>query len=163
MDPFLHLIKRLTDHGVRFVLIGGYAAALHGSDLMTQDLDVCASMDEENLARIIAALRGLNPTFRFHVKTIPLHDDPKSLFGVKNLYLRTDLALLDILGEVSGLGGYAELEARSNVHQIHEVSFRLIDLDALITAKKAAGRPKDQLAVMHLEAIRRLQRPDELT
>jgi len=43
----------------------------------------------------------------------------------------------------------------------HGVRFRLIDLDALITAKKAAGRPKDQLAVMHLDAILRLQETDD--
>lgn len=158
MDNFSQLLKRLTDQNVRFVVIGGYAAMLHGSDLMTQDLDVCASMDRDNLVRILAALHGLSPAFRFHVKRIPLYKDVDALVGVRNLYLDTDLGILDILGEVTGLGGYVEAAKDSSEVDFFGMRIRLLNLDMLIATKVAAGRPKDTLAVKHLEAIQRTRR-----
>lgn len=158
MDNFSQLIKRLSEHGVRFVVIGGYAAMLHGSDVVTQDVDVCASMDRDNLARIIAALHDIDPVFRFHIKRLPLYNDADALFGVKNLYLRTDLGILDILGEVTGLGGYPEAEKSSIPIDFFGMQVRLLDLDVLIATKLAAGRSKDLAAVKHLETIRRQSR-----
>lgn len=39
----------LDRHGVRYVLIGGLAAVLHGSPLATFDADICPAGDTENL------------------------------------------------------------------------------------------------------------------
>jgi predicted nucleotidyltransferase len=165
MDSYDQLLKRLAEHGVRFVLIGGYAAAFHGAVLTTQDVDVCAPMDVDNLSRIIAALRGLNPTFRFHVKRIPLHEDAASLAGVRNIYLKTDLAFLDILGEVTGIGGFDDVLARSIKRPFHGFDLHIIDIDALIAAKRAAGRDKDKVGVAQLEAVKRVResRPPDLS
>lgn len=159
MDNYSRLLKRMSEAGVRFVVIGGYAAAFHGSTLGTQDVDVCAPMDVENLARIIAALRGANPTFRFHVKPIPLHEDAASLTGVRNLYLKTDLGFLDILGEVEGVGKFEDVHARSIRRPFNGVELDIIDVDALIAAKRVAGRDKDKAAIAQMEAVRRERRP----
>jgi predicted nucleotidyltransferase len=155
VDSYIQLLRRMSDAGVRFVVIGGYAAMLHGSDLITQDLDLCSPMDEENLGRIIAALNGLHPTFRFHIKPIPLHEDAASLLGVRNLYLKTDLGFLDILGEVAGIGTFADVLGKSFRRAFHGFEIDIIDLDALIVAKQTANREKDKRGVMHLEAVRR--------
>ena len=157
MDSYGQLLKRLADHGVRFVLIGGYAAMFHGAELTTQDVDVCAPMDVDNLSRIIAALRGLQPTFRFHLKRIPLHEDAESLLGVRNIYLRTDLAFLDILGEVAGVGSFTEVLARSINRPFYGFDLNIIDIDALIDAKRAAGRDKDVAAIVQLEAVKKVR------
>ena len=47
-DP-IGALRTFTEHGVRFVLIGGYAAALRGSPMLTGDIDVCYARDNENL------------------------------------------------------------------------------------------------------------------
>ena len=65
MDPLIQILKRLSEHDVRYVLIGGVAAVVHGSPVVTRDVDVCAPLDDENRAKIIDALRGLNPRWRF--------------------------------------------------------------------------------------------------
>ena len=49
----------LVDHGVKFVIIGGVAARLHGTGHATIDVDIYPSTDDANLANLAAALREL--------------------------------------------------------------------------------------------------------
>jgi len=57
-DP-LRILAGLRAHGVNYVLIGGLAAAAHGSPLETDDVDVCLAPDDENLDRFGLALMDL--------------------------------------------------------------------------------------------------------
>jgi hypothetical protein len=155
MDPLFQILKRLTEHEVQYVLIGGMAAMLHGSAVVTQDVDVCAPLEPPNLERIVRALRGLDPRFRFRPDKMPLFDDPARLVGFRNINLVTDWGVIDILGEVSGVGTYAEVVPRSREVQLAGFRCRLLDLDALIDAKRAAGREKDLIGVRHLEVIKK--------
>ncbi len=43
-------------HGVRFLVVGGYAVAAHGHPRLTRDLDVWVWVDPENAARMVRAL-----------------------------------------------------------------------------------------------------------
>ena len=51
MFRFGEILKRLNDQGVEFIIIGGVAAALHGSPRTTLDLDVCAPLHQENASQ----------------------------------------------------------------------------------------------------------------
>ena len=51
------MLAVLRAHGVDFVVVGGYAANLHGAARVTTDLDACPAIDLENLGRLAAALR----------------------------------------------------------------------------------------------------------
>ena len=62
-DPIAGL-RALVEHGVRFVLIGGYAAALRGSPMMTGDVDICHARDRGNLERLAEALQSLHARLR---------------------------------------------------------------------------------------------------
>src|SRR5687768_8277376 len=87
MLRFREILRRLKDGEVEFVIIGGVAAGLLGSPMATLDVDVCAPLDDTNLGRIIEALRGLNPRWRFRPdKMIPV-DDVARFRGCKNLYI----------------------------------------------------------------------------
>lgn len=55
MDPLFQLLKRLSDFGVEYILIGDMAAIVHGSTVVTRDVDVCAPPVFPNLQRIVAA------------------------------------------------------------------------------------------------------------
>ena len=57
-------IQILADAGVEFVIIGGWAAIIHGSRYMTDDLDICFSRKRENLARLAKALAPYHPRLR---------------------------------------------------------------------------------------------------
>ena len=51
------IVAVLDLHKVRYVVIGGLGAVLHGSPIVTQDADICPARDPENLHRLAAALR----------------------------------------------------------------------------------------------------------
>jgi len=44
--------------------VGGFAALLHGSTLVTRDLDVCAVLSRAEVAKLRQSLRDLNPKHR---------------------------------------------------------------------------------------------------
>ena len=52
MQDFRGLLERLTDGGLQFVVVGGYAAMTHGSSLVTKDLDVCAVLTVDNVEKL---------------------------------------------------------------------------------------------------------------
>ena len=52
MNDLQALLLRLHDAGIEFVLVGGYAAMLHGSSLLTRDLDVCVALTPETIERL---------------------------------------------------------------------------------------------------------------
>jgi hypothetical protein len=85
---------------------------------------------------------------------LPFTLDQAEKGGLRNLYLSTDWGQLDCLGEIKGLGGYAECLAQSEEIDLDGSPVRVLTLDALITAKRAMGRPRDLHAVLELEAIR---------
>lgn len=63
-DHVAAICRVLIEHEVRFVVIGGVAARLHDTGYATVDVDVCPATDEDNLARLAAALRVLGAKLR---------------------------------------------------------------------------------------------------
>ena len=61
MTDFERLFQALTRGDVRFIIIGGFAAILHGSTRLTLDLDVVYARDPENLKRLATALSPYQP------------------------------------------------------------------------------------------------------
>ncbi|HEX2971609.1 MAG TPA: hypothetical protein VHP11_04720 [Tepidisphaeraceae bacterium] len=155
MDTILDYLQRLRDHAVEYVVVGGVAAILHGSSHVTEDLDICAPLDEQNLRRILDALRDLHPRFRMHPNHPPLFDDVQRLIGFRNLNLMTDWGILDILGEITGIGSYEEVSRHTTDVQLGQITVRILDLPSLIRAKRETKRPKDLRAVPELEFILR--------
>lgn len=155
MVRFRELLRRLHDHEVEFVVIGGVAASLHGSPMGTQDVDVCAPLNDANLGKIIDSLRGLNPRWRFRPDiTIPV-DDAERFRGFKNLYIDTDWGIIDILGELPGICPFDELRGKTAEMDLGGFRCRVLDIDILIASKRTAGRDKDLLNVRHLAAIKK--------
>jgi len=55
----LRILAGLRSHGVRYVLVGELAAAIHGAPLNTGDVDICVPDDQQNLSRLSLALQQL--------------------------------------------------------------------------------------------------------
>jgi predicted nucleotidyltransferase len=66
----------------------------------------------------------------------------------------TDLGDLDVMDRVTGVGAYPAVRAASVEVDLTGVRARVLTLDALIAAKRAAGRRKDRLDLLELEALR---------
>jgi hypothetical protein len=112
------LLRVLRDHGVRFVLIGGFAATLYGSAVPTFDVDITPESTEENLARLSAALKALDARVRVEgiPEGLPFAHDPASLAAMTTLNLVTRHGDLDIAFQPAGVGGFADWEARAKDH-----------------------------------------------
>ncbi len=55
------LLECLLSRDIDFVLIGGFAAVVHGSTMITQDLDICTAITEEGVTKLRDALKDLHP------------------------------------------------------------------------------------------------------
>ena len=148
------LLTRLQQNSVDFVVIGGVCCIFHGVPLATFDLHICCPFDEQTLYRIQAAVRDLHPRHRLAANKLPLELTPNLASRLKNLYLQTDLGILDCLGEVSGIGNYQQALMRSVEGQLAYGRFKFLNLDAIIDAKQSAGREQDVTALRYLRPIR---------
>ena len=68
--------------------------------------------------------------------------------------LLTDLGQPDVLSEITGVGGYAEVEQHTIQVDLEGIPCRVLDLNTLVTTKKAMNSPKHRQAAVELEAIR---------
>jgi hypothetical protein len=155
------LIARLIEHGVEFVVVGGYAATTHGASYVTFDLDICApcsAADTANLARLHAALADLHPCHRMSMVERTFVFPPRNSEETGNIYLKTDLGQLDVLGSIE-LGDYAFARAHSIPVRYASGEYRLLDCPTLIRSKQTTGRPKDLLVAQQLLAILEATQP----
>lgn len=150
----LQEVLRLLERGaVEFIVVGGVAAAAHGSARSTTDLDIVYRRTAENLARLVSTLAPHEPYLRGAPPGLPFRWDAVTIQRGLNFMLTTSLGNLDLLGEIVGGGTYEELLSESVTLQLFGVECLCLGLERLIHVKRAAGRPKDFEAVAELEAI----------
>ena len=161
MADLAQILTRLIEHRFEFVIVGGYAALGHGSTYMTFDVDVCAPCemsDLENLSRLHAALADLHPQHRMGPVDRPFIFPPRSVEETGNIYLKTDLGQIDVLGRIE-LGDYPFVLAHSVTVKLPFGACRVLDLPTLIHSKKTTARPKDLLVAQQLSAILEATQP----
>jgi hypothetical protein len=146
-------VQALADGGVDFVIIGGWAAILHGSAYVTQDLDVSFSRTATNLRRLVAALAPFHPRLRDLPAGLPFVWDEATLRNSTVLTLDTGIGKIDLLAEVAGIGNFDEVMANSVSMRAFDRDVRVLDVCSLIRSKRAAGRTKDLLILPELEAL----------
>jgi predicted nucleotidyltransferase len=151
------LIRRLVEHGVDFVVVGGIAMVAHGSARVTQDLDLCFAPDQTNLDVLGKALIELGARLRGAPDDVPLTPDGRALARLSIVTLDSDEGSIDLLRDPSGAPPYEQLRARADRVELDGISFLIASLDDLEAMKRAAGRPKDMLDLEEIEVIRRLR------
>jgi len=133
---FEELLRLLEEHGVEYMIVGGYAVAYHGHPRFTKDIDVFFQMSEDNVGRLRQALVA----FGFREEDLPLEAFMTAgnvlTFGV--VPTRVDL--------VNEIDGVSYEEARPNVvrGKYGGVEVPFIGFDDLIRNKKATPRAKDK-------------------
>jgi hypothetical protein len=149
------ILEVLSRHGVRCILIGGFAAVIHGSPYVTTDVDVVPDSDASNLERLSEALTELHARIwtESNPAGVPFAHDATSLSAVRMWNLVTDYGRLDIAFEPSGTAGYPDI-ARDATHlTILGAQVDVASLADIIRSKEAAGRDKDRLVLPVLRRI----------
>lgn len=151
------LLAHLTLHGVDFVVVGGLAAVMYGSERNTFDLDICPAQDAGNLDALGKALVEIEARLRGIEDDVPFVPDGRSLRGMQILTLDTSFGPLDVLTHPDGSPPYRSLRGRAERMDLGTASVLVASIDDLLAMKQAAGRPKDKEDVERLEAIKRLR------
>jgi len=149
------ILEVLERHGVRFVLIGGLAAILHGASHLTTDVDVVPFESKDNLARLSAALRELDARIRVtgEPEGVPFDHSAESLARVRIWNLQTAKGDLDIAFEPSGTHGYDDLARDVVIMRVRGLDVPVASLADVIRSKEAAGRARDRAALPGLREL----------
>lgn len=140
------VLAALERGGVKYVLIGGLAAILHGAAHVTTDVDIVPEEGLRNLERLSSVLRELNARIRVTGEEggVPFGHDAESLRRVRIWNLVTDRGDLDITFVPSGTEGYEDLR-RDVVHmRVRGIDVPVASLADVIRSKEAAGRERDR-------------------
>lgn len=136
-EDFRDFITALNNNEVEYILVGGYSVILHGYLRTTGDLDIWVNKGKENYYKLLKAFKEFK---------MPVFDMTEDNF-LKNSELNVFTfgrppRSIDIMTDVKGLN-FNETFKTSQIVDIENLKVRLIPLNQLLQAKKAAGRHKD--------------------
>lgn len=140
---FKEFLACLVAHEVRFLVVGGYAVALHGHPRYTGDLDVWVWTDAENAAGLLSALAD----FGFGSVGLSSADftEPNRVVQLGYPPVR-----IDLLTSIDGVDFEACFARRVDV-VIGQLSVPFIALEDLRRNKAASGRPQDRADLAALD------------
>ena len=153
------MLSALADAEVRFILIGGMAAVLHGDVGVTVDIDVVPERTDENLQRLAEALRGLDARIRTEGEPEGLAFDCSAEFFRKLppdsiVNMTTEAGDLDVTFCPSGTSGFTDLQRDAiDIEAADRLHILVASLADVIRSKEAAGREKDRLALPRLRRL----------
>ena len=144
-EKFLAVIDSLNREGVDYVLIGGFAVVLHGSNRMTEDIDICIRNNEENVERLRKALFSVFKDESIEEITVPELENYSVI-----RYGNQDNFTMDIIGN---LGEAFSIEnIVSEQIEVDGVKVRIATLESLYKMKEKTYRPIDQMDLFFLAA-----------
>lgn len=151
-DP-LEILAVLGRHQVDFVVIGGFAAWLHGAPVVTADVDLVFDTSPDNVRRLIAALVELEAVYRDPLGRRIAPDEAKllSTTGGGHHLMSTNAGDLDLLRDAAGFD-FAALAGTAVRIDFGGLEARFAPLATIIELKRRAGRPKDLAALPTLLA-----------
>jgi hypothetical protein len=153
-DPFA-LLGALERQRVTYIVVGGLGRVIHGSDEVTDGLDIVPSTREENLRRLGLALEDLNarrPDGRAPQLERDLANEPV-------LELQTDSGELKIVPEPAGTHGYDDLRRRARLEPLGRgLRPSVASLDDHARMLAALGRDDDRQPLLTLQRLIELDR-----
>ena len=103
---FEAILAALIARGIRFVVIGGVAATVHGSARFTNDIDLCYDTAADNVERLVALLTEWRAYLRGVVLGLPFILDARTFRTTPVMTLTTTMGAIDLLDQVPGVGDF---------------------------------------------------------
>jgi hypothetical protein len=159
------LVRLLDRQGVRYVVVGGLAATVHGATRVTFDIDLVPEWTDDNLERLARALQDAGAELQAPDAPPPVAFpiDARSLRRFEVSTWRTRLGDLDVVigtptAKRGVLAGYDALAPKALEREAFGVTILVADLDDVIESKQALGREPDLVALPELHRLRESQR-----
>ena len=140
------MVECLLREGVDFMLVGGYAVALHGWPRTTFDIDFWIMANPENAKAVMRAITSFGAPL-MGLTEADFHK-PGMVFQIG-----TEPQRIDIISAVDGLD-YAGAALRAVTMNVDGLEIKVVSLDDLIVNKRASGRPKDIADAVMLEKLK---------
>ena len=157
------MLEALAAEDVRYIVIGGTAAAINGARHVTFDLDITPDRDLANLERVAVALRRMHA----HLLGMPAEVeasfplDGKTLASGPTWKFLTDQGELDVALDPDGTQGYKDLRRGAIEARAHGLTILVASLEDVIRSKEAADRQRDRDALPELRRTLELKRRRE--
>jgi hypothetical protein len=138
VQDYKDLLSAFHAHGVRYLIVGGYAVIYHAQPRFTKDIDLFIKADPVNAQATYAALAAFG---------VPLQGIRPEDFAERGSFFRfgRDPHSFDILPEIPGVDFEEAWERRVEgvIDPKSGLKAFFISAPDLIAAKLAAGRPQD--------------------
>lgn len=141
----VELLDLFEQHGVSYLLVGGFAVNYYGYSRLTQDIDFLILPSADNAGRLRRALAD----FGFAGADLPW--DLLAKEGVA-IHLGVEPNRIDILTSLKGVSNEV-LFANGRQAQIDDISLNIIAYEDLLTVKLSSKRPRDQADAFELKKI----------
>ena len=132
---FNEFIKLLNEHKVKYLVVGGYAAAFHGHPRYTKDLDVWIESSPANARNLLKALDRSG----FGSSDLTVED---FLVPDQIIQLGYPPNRIDLLTSAAGLN-FEDCYASKVVTTIHGLQIDFVDIENLKKNKRSTGRAHD--------------------
>ena len=144
--------KALNSFQVKYIMVGGVATNFNGYQRTTDDIDVWIEDTIENRSKFRFAFK------EYSGKDFSMIERMQIIPGWTNFNLNNGYKL-DLMVNMKGLEDYSfdECHKSATIAEIDEIHVPFLHINHLIDNKKAVNRPKDQIDVIYLEKIRKIQ------
>lgn len=131
IEDLIRLAQALNEHGVRYVLIGGFAVIAHGGARTTKDIDLLIDAGPENVARVRSALQILEDKAVNDVA-----DDDLTRYSVVRV---ADEIVVDLMAKACGVD-YADASRDAIEVRFGDVLIAVASARTLIRTKNTMRR-----------------------
>lgn len=149
------LFAALNAAGVDYVVVGGLAASVRGSERLTKDIDIVYHTEAGNVRKLCKVVNALQP--RLLVLGEPegqaVNVTPQTLKQHTLLQLTTTLGEVDLLASIAGFKSYRAIKNASSTVDIEGLNIPVLSLEGVVRSKRAMKRPKDIEDIKQLEAV----------
>ncbi|MCB1230236.1 MAG: hypothetical protein KDN19_08225 [Verrucomicrobiae bacterium] len=132
---FKEFLSLLNSHHVDYLLVGGYAVAVHGYPRYTGDIDIWIAVSRGNAERVVKTLKSFGFDLPGLTEDLFLNPDRMTRMG-------REPVKIEILNSISGVE-FAEAKENAVQIELDGIQIPVISLRDLRRNKQASGRPKD--------------------
>jgi hypothetical protein len=147
----LEIVRKFEAEKIPYLLVGGYALALHGIVRATMDVDLAVSLDEPHLTKAEKVLNDLGLQSRIPVRAKDMAQFHEEYRKNRNLIAWSFVDFRDPSRQVDLLIHPPIRSLKSEVISVHGTIIRVATKKTLLEMKRAANRPEDQLDISRLE------------
>jgi len=146
--------EMLNNSKVRYVVVGGYAVALHGAIRGTLDIDVALRWTKGDMVKAEDALRKIGLVSRLPITAQDVFEYRDEYIRNRNLIAWNFHNPVDPSEQLDVIINYDAKGKRAVYKRLATTSIPVLNIRDLIEMKKASGRPQDIEDIKALEKIK---------